>query len=136
MGVQEAFKRMQEQHAKDMGDIRSLLTSLSSSTSKSKSVVILEESPAVAVRKMGQSTDILEAVESSIGAGVVEVEKEEQEEEIVAKVNKPAKKLARSKPQQPQAPVVASHVTVSFHKKYSKSLADFFVDKVDVEVAR
>jgi hypothetical protein len=132
-GVQEAFKRMQEQHSKDMGDIRSLLMALrpqeqEQAQARSGAAEVAAPAPKKESRWNG-------VVAAATALPAEKEEEEEEEEEEPAPAPRPAaKQLAKPKPKAEQP--LSSHVTISFHKKFSKSLADFFIDKVEVEVAR
>ena len=128
-GVQEAFKRMQEQHNKDMNDIRSMLMSLQLQPQPQQQEIIKKTIVEEPVFVPDVST--VSSVQAS-GIGTVE-EHEPKHVDIATIVTKVDKKLPKNRPL--EKPVV-SHVTISFQKSFSKSLADFFVDKVDVEVER
>ena len=148
-GVQASFKRLQEQHEKDMTEIRTLLKSLQgqSSTAPQPLPVAVESSQTVISghgaesRKMSRWNDLAGAtgpdpVECS-GSGeapVVLEDKMAKQVETVTNVRKAAKKLARPKPTEEKP--LPSEVTISFHKRHNHSLSDKLLEKIDVVVPR
>lgn len=138
--VQASFKLMQEQHEKDMYEIRELLKSLHPQPAP---ISVVSEEPN-ASRKISRRTDLKGSLESSPARSTVEgvssdvlEEKTSDDMQTVTAVCTPGRvveKSARQKPleQAPSSPLIIT----SFHSKHNKCLSARLIDKIDVEVAR